>query len=61
MGLFKDVKELEALASSVADTADVYLVPALNGLFAPHWREDARARARARGSETCGGPSPAAT
>ena len=29
--------EVEALANSVSDTADVYLVPAFAGLGAPHW------------------------
>jgi glycerol kinase len=31
------------LARSVADNGGVYLVPALTGLGAPHWRADARA------------------
>lgn len=30
------------VASSVADTGDVYFVPAFSGLLAPHWRPDAR-------------------
>jgi glycerol kinase len=34
--------EVEALAASVPDTGDVYVVPAFSGLFAPRWREDAR-------------------
>jgi len=34
--------ESEALASSVGDNGGVYFVPAFAGLFAPHWREDAR-------------------
>ncbi|CAN2184644.1 GlpK Glycerol kinase [Candidatus Nanopelagicaceae bacterium] len=34
--------EIDALASSVKDTADVYFVPAFSGLFAPYWRSDAR-------------------
>jgi glycerol kinase len=34
--------EIEALARTVADNGDVYMVPAFSGLFAPHWREDAR-------------------
>lgn len=29
-------------AAAVEDTGDVYFVPALSGLFAPHWRPDAR-------------------
>ena len=32
----------DVLASQVPDSAGVYFVPALSGLFAPHWREDAR-------------------
>lgn len=42
MGLLPDVSQTEAIASSVPDTADVYLVPAFAGLFAPYWRKDAR-------------------
>jgi glycerol kinase len=34
--------EVEALAATVADNGDVYFVPAFSGLFAPHWRPDAR-------------------
>jgi glycerol kinase len=34
--------ELEALAASVDDAGDVYLVPAFAGLGAPHWDADAR-------------------
>ncbi|HTR31328.1 MAG TPA: glycerol kinase GlpK [Puia sp.] len=34
--------EVEALASSVADTEGVYLVPAFAGLGAPHWNQYAR-------------------
>lgn len=33
---------LDDLASQVKDTAGVYFVPAFSGLFAPHWRDDAR-------------------
>lgn len=35
-------QELDALASSVPDCGGVYIVPAFSGLFAPHWRSDAR-------------------
>ena len=31
-----------ALAKSVADNGDVYFTPAFSGLYAPHWRTDAR-------------------
>lgn len=34
--------EIEALAASVPDNGDVYIVPAFSGLLAPHWRADAR-------------------
>lgn len=43
LGLLTTAEESEALARSVADNAGVYLVPALAGLGAPHWRPDARA------------------
>jgi glycerol kinase len=42
LGLFKESKEIEALAASVPDNGDVYMVPAFSGLFAPRWRADAR-------------------
>ncbi len=42
LGLIDDAAEVEALARSVDDNGDVYLVPAFSGLFAPHWRPDAR-------------------
>ncbi len=34
--------EVEQLAATVEDNGDVYLVPAFSGLYAPHWRPDAR-------------------
>jgi len=34
--------EVEELARSVPDNGGAYLVPAFSGLFAPHWRPDAR-------------------
>ena len=42
LGLIKDSAEVEALANAVADNGDVYFVPAFSGLYAPHWRADAR-------------------
>ncbi|MEE8456425.1 MAG: glycerol kinase GlpK [Acidimicrobiia bacterium] len=42
IGLIDTAEEIEAVASSVADNGDVYFVPAFSGLFAPHWRDDAR-------------------
>lgn len=32
----------EEISLTVKDTGDVYFVPAFSGLFAPHWRSDAR-------------------
>ena len=40
---FESAAEVEALASSVDDSAGVVVVPAFTGLGAPHWRPDARA------------------
>ena len=42
LGLIAQASEVEALAASVPDNGDVYFVPAFSGLFAPHWRDDAR-------------------
>jgi glycerol kinase len=42
LGLFDESSEVEAMARSVEDNGDVYFVPAFSGLFAPHWRPDAR-------------------
>jgi glycerol kinase len=42
LGIIEASADIEALAASVDDTGDVYVVPAFNGLFAPHWRPDAR-------------------
>ncbi len=42
LGIIGDASEVEALARSVPDSGDVVLVPAFSGLFAPHWRSDAR-------------------
>jgi glycerol kinase len=43
VGLLKFAGESEELARSVQDNGGVYLVPALTGLGAPHWRADAKA------------------
>jgi glycerol kinase len=40
--LIDSAPEVETLAGGVADNGGVYLVPAFSGLFAPHWRADAR-------------------
>jgi len=42
LGLITDAAEVEQLAASVPDSGGAYLVPAFSGLFAPHWRADAR-------------------
>ena len=42
LGIIDDASEVEALARSVPDSGDVVFVPAFSGLFAPHWRSDAR-------------------
>jgi len=42
LGLIRTSAEVEALARTVADNGGVYFVPAFAGLFAPHWRSDAR-------------------
>jgi len=43
LGLIATAPESDPLARSVADNGGVFLVPALSGLGAPHWRPDARA------------------
>jgi glycerol kinase len=42
LGIISDSSEIEALAGSVEDNGGVYFVPAFSGLFAPHWRSEAR-------------------
>jgi glycerol kinase len=42
MGFFKSSFEIEALANSVLDSGDVFIVPAFTGLGAPHWDPQAR-------------------
>jgi glycerol kinase len=42
LGFFSSAAEIEALAAGVADNGGCSLVPAFSGLFAPHWRPDAR-------------------
>jgi glycerol kinase len=42
LGLIESAPEVEALARSVDDNGGIYFVPAFSGLFAPHWRSDAR-------------------
>ncbi|HEY6911986.1 MAG TPA: glycerol kinase GlpK [Myxococcales bacterium] len=42
LGLFKRSADIEKLAASVRDSGGVVFVPALAGLGAPHWRQEAR-------------------
>ncbi|WP_412744787.1 glycerol kinase GlpK [Krasilnikovia sp. MM14-A1004] len=42
LGLIRTAPEVEELAKTVPDNGGCYLVPAFAGLFAPHWRSDAR-------------------
>jgi glycerol kinase len=42
LGIIGDASEVETLAASVEDNGGAYFVPAFSGLFAPHWRPDAR-------------------
>lgn len=42
LGLIESAGDVEALAASVDDNGGAYFVPAFSGLFAPHWRPDAR-------------------
>lgn len=42
LGLIKESRDIEDLARTVEDNGGIYFVPAFSGLFAPHWRSDAR-------------------
>jgi glycerol kinase len=42
LGLINTAAEIETLAATVKDTGGCVFVPAFAGLFAPHWRSDAR-------------------
>jgi glycerol kinase len=42
LGLIGSAPEIETLALTVQDNGGCYFVPAFSGLFAPHWRSDAR-------------------
>jgi glycerol kinase len=42
MGIIEKSNDIEPLARSVEDNGGIYFVPAFSGLFAPHWRSDAR-------------------
>ena len=40
--MFDSAAEIEELAATVEDNGGAFFVPAFSGLFAPHWRVDAR-------------------
>jgi glycerol kinase len=42
LGLIREAPDVETLARTVEDNGGAYFVPAFSGLFAPHWRPDAR-------------------
>jgi len=42
LGIISSAGQVEELAREVEDSGDVCFVPAFSGLFAPHWRSDAR-------------------
>ncbi len=42
LGIIKKSTDIETLARSVDDNGGTYFVPAFSGLYAPHWKADAR-------------------
>jgi glycerol kinase len=42
LGMISSAAQIEELAADVEDNGGAYFVPAFSGLFAPHWRSDAR-------------------
>lgn len=42
LGLIQTSSEIEELARTVEDNGGVYFVPAFSGLYAPHWKHNAR-------------------
>ncbi len=42
LGLIETSAEVERLAGSVEDSGGIYFVPAFSGLYAPHWKDNAR-------------------
>jgi len=42
LGLIENSAEIESLARTVTDNGGAYFVPAFSGLYAPHWKDDAR-------------------
>jgi glycerol kinase len=43
LGLIAGSGDIEALAATVEDNGGVYFVPAFSGLYAPYWKDNARA------------------
>ena len=42
LGIIASASDMDSLAGSVPDSGGAVIVPAFSGLFAPHWRTDAR-------------------
>lgn len=42
LGLIESASDIEPLARTETDSGGMYFVPAFSGLYAPHWRDDAR-------------------
>lgn len=42
LGLIQKSSDIETLARTVRDNGGVYFVPAFSGLYAPHWKDNAR-------------------
>ncbi len=42
LGIMETSAQIETLARTVEDNGGIYFVPAFSGLFAPHWRSEAR-------------------
>ena len=42
LNVIEESRDIEVLARTVNDNGGIYFVPAFSGLFAPHWRADAR-------------------
>lgn len=42
LGIISESKQVGELADRVESSGGVYFVPAFSGLFAPHWRDDAK-------------------
>jgi glycerol kinase len=42
LGLIEKSEDIETLAKGVDDNGGIYFVPAFSGLYAPHWKDNAR-------------------